>query len=264
MRQEIKTWYNGYHFGDNVPAVYNPFSLMNALKELSFKNFWMQSGTPKFLVDVLKKEHRIFDHEKLETTEDSLGIFDVGATPLMALMFQSGYLTIVGYDNETKLFKLDYPNEEVRVSLQKYLLEAFTKLDAVVAEQLAASLRTALNNVDMEEVISLLKQLFAHVPYQLQVKKEKDYHALLQMAFISSGIKAQSEYLTAHGRIDMVLDLPKIMYVIEIKLNQPAEMALKQIEDKRYWEQFLKNGKQILLLGLSFERGPGTLILPMQ
>jgi hypothetical protein len=258
LRQEIKTWYNGYRFGVNVVAVYNPFSLMHVLAGQEFKNFWFQSGTPTFLINVLKKEHHTFDHEKLETTEDALGVFDVGATPLMALMFQSGYLTIVGYDKETQLYRLDYPNEEVRISLQKYLLEVFARLDVISAERMSREFRAALNNGDIEEAVYLLKQLFAHVPYQLHGKEEKFYHALLQMVLSVSGIRAQSEYSTSHGRIDLVVELPKVLYIMEVKFNASAEVALKQIEERRYYEPFIKNGKPITLLGLEFKREPNN------
>ena len=256
LRTEIKNWYNGYRFGNNVPSIYNPFSLMNALFAQSLENFWFQSGTPTFLMHVLKKEHTIFNHETLELSKDSLGVFDIGATPLLALMFQSGYLTITGYDTETKLYKLDYPNQEVRISLQKYLLEAFAHLSIIDSERMAQLLRKAFNNVDIQEVISLLKQFFAHIPYQLHTKQESFYHALFQMICIAAGIQAQSEYSTSHGRIDLVLHLPKLIYIIEIKFNTKAEEALHQIEERRYYEPFLQRNKPIILLGLSFIRKP--------
>jgi len=261
LRQQVKSWYNGYRFGSNVASVYNPFSLMNALDAQAFKNFWFQSGTPTFLVDEFKKEYRkaesqIFDPEKFETTEDSLGIFDVGATPLPALMFQTGYLTISAYDREKNLYKLGYPNHEVRTALQQYLLGIFAQLDFIAAERMSLQLRSVLNHGDVAEGIILLKQLFANVPYQLHVKEEKFYHALLQVICGASGIKAQSEYSTSHGRIDLVLDLPNVLYVVEVKFNVSAEIALAQIEERRYYESFLSCGKPITLLGIAFKRKP--------
>ena len=151
LRSQIKSWYNGYSFGGSVPTVYNPFSFMNALEAQSFKNFWFQSGTPTFLIEELKKEYRkeeyhIIDPEKFETTEDSLGIFDIGATPLPALMFQTGYLTITEFDREKNLYKLGYPNLEVKTALQKYLLGIFAQLDFIAAERMSLQLRSALNS----------------------------------------------------------------------------------------------------------------------
>ncbi|HSC24909.1 MAG TPA: AAA family ATPase [Candidatus Babeliales bacterium] len=256
LRQQIKIWYNGYRFGDNVVAVYNPFSLMNALHVQEFKNFWFQSGTPTFLIEVLKKEYATFDPEKLKISEDSLGIFDVGVTPLLSLMFQAGYLTISSYNPNSRLYTLDYPNAEVRISLQKYLLEVFAYLDPVQAEQMSLELQEAFEDENIEDAVELIQRLFAHVPYQLHSKEEKFYHALLMMVCIGAGIKTQSEYSTSHGRIDLVLEFPKIIYIIEVKFNQSADIALAQIEERRYYERFLGQERQLMLIGLSFTREP--------
>lgn len=256
IRQKIKIWYNGYRFSKNITSVYNPFSLMHAFNKKEFKNFWFESGAPKFLIDILKKEHRIFDPEHLEISENILGIFDIGATPLIALMFQTGYLTIVDFDEETNLYKLNWPNEEVRVSFQKYLLEAFAQLDLAESERLSQSLRLALYNHDIEEAVSVIQQIFAHSSYHIHDKKEKYYHSILQTIFIMAGLKSQSESSTAHGRIDLVLEVPKRIYIIEIKFNESAEKALEQIEEQRYWEKYLNHNKPITLLGLSFNKKP--------
>ncbi len=148
LKVQIKDWYNGYHFGSSGLSVYNPFSLMHALEAQAFKNFWFQSGTPHFLIDELKKEYRkdefrIFDPEAIEISEDSLGIFDVGATPIPALMFQTGYLTITSYNREKNLYALGYPNNEVRQALQKHLLSIFARLAFTDAEQLSMLLGLA-------------------------------------------------------------------------------------------------------------------------
>ncbi len=261
LKTEIKGWYNGYRFSNSGLSVYNPFSLMHALEAQTFKNFWFQSGTPHFLVDELKKEYRkdefrIFDPEAIEISEDSLGIFDVGATPLPALMFQTGYLTITSYDREKNLYKLGYPNNEVRYALQKHLLSIIAQLAFTDAEKLSMQLGPTLNQRAIPEAVAIIKRLFVNVPYQLHVKEEKFYHALLQVTCGAAGIKAQSEYSISHGRIDLLLDLPNVLYVVEIKLNASAEIALEQIEERRYYEPFLGKGKPIVLLGLAFKREP--------
>jgi Predicted AAA-ATPase/PD-(D/E)XK nuclease superfamily len=258
LRKEIKAWYNGYSFGHNVPSVYNPFSVMNAFNKQIFHNFWFESGMPTFLVEILKKEYASFDPEKLEVTASALGNFDVGSTPLMALMFQTGYLTIKDYSPERKRYMLDYPNEEVKDSLQIYLLEVFAHINHSRAEYVTGQLYDAFANGDIKEIIAVIKTLFAHVPYQLHMSEEKFYHALLQMACTAAGIKAQSEYSTSHGRIDLVFDLPNMIYIVEIKFNQSAENALEQIKIRRYYEPFLVQQKPITLLGLSFKREPSN------
>lgn len=261
LQQQIKEWYNGYRFSGNAQSVYNPFSLMRAIATETFENFWFQSGAPTFLIHELEKEYRkteysILGLKKLEISRDALGIFDIGATPLPALMFQTGYLTIIDYDRKNNLYTLDYPNAEVRIALQKHTLAAFSKLDFASADQIATQLKHALTEGSVKKFVHLLKQLFTNIPYQLHVKQEKFYHALLQMACDASSIKAQSEYSISHGRIDLVIDLPHLLYVIEIKFNQPAQVALAQVEEMGYHQPFLKIGKPILLLGLSFHREP--------
>jgi predicted AAA-ATPase len=131
LRQKIKEWYNGYKFSINASSVYNPFSLMNALNAKEFNNYWFQSGLPTFLVNILKKEYKSFDPTRLEGSQDLLqNTFDVDMIPLIALMFQAGYLTIAGYDRERRMYSLDYPNAEVQTTFQQYLLEAFAQLDS--------------------------------------------------------------------------------------------------------------------------------------
>jgi len=256
LRQQIKDWYNGYSFGYNVETVYNPFSLMKALRTQEFENFWFQSGAPTFLIEILKKEYKKFDPERLETSRDTLGTFDVKAIPIISLMFQTGYLTIVGYNPHTQVYKLDYPDLEVKKSLQKYLVEVFAHIDVEYAQDLFFQLHDSFENKNSASVIELLKQLFAHVPYQLHIKKEKYYHSLLMMICIGAGIKAQSEFSTEDGSIDLVLEFTDILYVIEIKFNDTAEKALEQIEERQYYQRFLSCGKQIILLGIAFTKEP--------
>jgi hypothetical protein len=132
LRKKIKEWYNGYHFSETSPSVYNPFSLMNALEAKKFKNYWFQSGTPTFLVEILRKEYKSFDPEYLEATDDLLqSSFEVNSIPLLALMFQAGYLTITGYEDAVQLYTLDYPNHEVKTAFQKYLLESLDRMSVV-------------------------------------------------------------------------------------------------------------------------------------
>jgi hypothetical protein len=134
LRQKIRGWYDGYHFGAQAAPVYNPFSLMHALDSQIFENYWFQSGTPTFLMNVLKKDYHTFDPEHLEISRNLLGSFDIGSTPLLTLMFQSGYLTIAGYDSDTSTYTLDYPNIEVKLTwslIQTSLGLAFKRAPSV-------------------------------------------------------------------------------------------------------------------------------------
>ena len=259
LRTKIKQYYNGYAFSADTKRVYNPFSLMHALHAKLFENFWFRSGTPKFLVSEMEKEYRqeeyhLFDPETFRASQDMLGSFDVGGTPLPALMFQSGYLTIDTYDEKRNLYSLGYPNTEVKQSMQKYLIAVFAQVDVTTVDKVSSDLETALLNENIEEAMRLLRRLFMHVPYQLHVKEEKFYHALLHMVCNVYGMHIISEQPISHGRIDMIIAVEHILYVIEIKFNDSPENALKQIETMRYYEPFVKKDIQVILLGLSFNR----------
>lgn len=256
---KIKEYYNGYSFGANVVKVYNPFSLMHALHKQRLENFWVASGAPTFLVHELDKKYRreeyhLFDPETFRINSESLSSFDVGKTPLPALMFQSGYLTITSYDKESNLYSLGYPNYEVQQSIQKYLVAVFAQIEVADAGEISSSLEAALQKKDIEEAARLLRRLFMHIPYQLHVKEEKFYHALLHMVFSAYGMRVVSEQSISHGRIDLIISLKNLIYVIEVKFNTVPENALKQIEEMRYYEPFVKEGIEIILLGLSFNR----------
>lgn len=262
LRVKLKDWYNGYYFDPAAPAVYNPFSITNAVHKRSFQNFWVQSGTPTFLINELKKiyrstEYQLLNPERFTMTTHALGAFDVGLVSLPALMFQSGYLTITNYDEQRDIYNLGYPNREVRLAAQYYLLAIFTDTDVSKIEETASQLWTAWNDRNIAEAIRLLHTLFAKVPYPLHVKLESFYHSLFQVICNTAGIKSHAEYATSHGSIDIVLDLPKVLYVIEIKLNASAATALAQIQAKRYYEPFMNSDKPIVLLGLNFNKTAG-------
>ena len=266
QRQKIKDWYNGYRFSSTATTVYNPFSLMYALDRQKLENFWFSSGTPKFLVGELKKKQQdnpelfnaIVEGNPIEASQSSLGVFDIGLTPIPALMFQTGYLTIVGYNERRNSYQLGYPNYEVQQALQLYLLSIITTLDNEATESMATKLIIALEKKDISSAIQVIKQLFSHVPYQLYGTQEKHYHAILQMIFTVAGLASHAEFSTSHGRIDMVVDLSSIIYVIEVKLNESAAKALDQIEERKYYERFLHKNKTIMLLGIAFKRDAGS------
>ena len=263
LREQLRDWYNGYRFSESMLTVYNPFSITNAVDKNKFQNFWIQSGTPTFLINELKKKYRTSEYqllnpEEFTITNSALSAFDIGMVPLPALMFQTGYLTITGHDAQRDVYYLGYPNHEVRTAAQNYLLAIFTNTDAAEIENTAAQLWEAWNNSNIDKAMMLLRILYSKVPYPLHVKLESFYHSLLQMICTTANIKTQSEYHTSHGRVDLVMDLPKVIYIVEVKLNESAQIALQQIIDKRYYEPFVNSGKPIILLGLNFSKTVGN------
>ena len=259
LREQIRAWYDGYHFGEDTPAIYNPFSLVKALLAKRFQNFLFTTGTPSFLIEELKKEQRrqeceIFDLEQLKASQDFLESSDVNEISLPTLLFQTGYLTIDSYDVEAESYNLKFPNLEVRTSLLKRLLCMFANVEPNVANYLTSKLKPLLIKKDIEGAVNQLKKIFSNVPAQLHMEREQFYHALLQVACMAAGIKTQAEYNTSQGRIDLVLELPDVFYIIEVKYNGSAKSALAQIEKQKYYEPFLDNKKSIWLIGLAFKR----------
>ncbi|MES2200003.1 MAG: PD-(D/E)XK nuclease domain-containing protein [Chlamydiota bacterium] len=211
----------------------------------------------------LQKEYRhqewaLFDLERFKVSSGLLGTIDVDTIPLPTLLFQTGYLTLAEYDKRTSNYRLEFPNQEVKTALNQHLLIFLAHTDPTTSDYTAKELKFLFDTGDLEGAIACLKTLFSKVPYQLHIEREQFYHGLLQVACNASGIKAQSEYSLSHARIDLILDLPSKLYVVEVKFNESAEVALAQIEKRQSYEPFLKYGKTITLLGLSFKKEPLT------
>lgn len=253
---KLQQWYNGYRFCEANIKVYNPFSVLYCLHDFSFNNYWFKSGTPSFLVHIMRKKiaeaselekNSIISKQALDRT------FEVTDIPLLPLLFETGYLTIKKYDETLQQFTLDYPNVEVRESFKSYLLAAITHNEVSSIETITTQLITALNKDDMKQFCILLQTLFAHVPYQLYArKKEADYHTIFQLVFSMLGTNIQSEVSTNKGRIDAVIQTQSNIYIFEIKADDTAERALQQIEEKEYYQKYLFQNKKITLIGLAF------------
>ena len=261
IREELRTWYNGYRFSEESISVYNPFSIVSALECKKLRNFWFETGSPSFLMKELQKEYRhqewaLFDLERFKVSSGLLGSIDVDAIPLPTLLFQTGYLTLAEYDKRTSNYRLEFPNHEVKTALNQHLLTFLAHTDPASSDYIAKELRFLFDSGDVEGAVGCLKILFSQVPYQLHMDREQFYHGLLQVACYASGLKVQSEYSTSHARIDLVLNLPSKLYVVEVKFNESPEVALAQIEERRSYEPFLACGKPIILLGLSFKKEP--------
>ena len=264
VRQQLKNWYNGYCFTENTPTVYSPFSLTCALNINALRNFWFESATPQFLLDELNKpereqECRLLHLEDLEGNIDLLQTFEIECIPLMSLLFQMGYLTIRDYNADTGFYRMRYPNTEVKMALHRYLVAALTKTSLGALNTLMSKLFSSLIAEDVEQAVQCLTSVFSNIPYQLyptkaKGEKEQFYHAIVQALFIASGIKAQAEFSTSLGRSDIIVELPNLLYVIEIKVDEPPQEGIDQIERQKYYEPFLHLRKPIRLLGLFFHR----------
>ena len=260
---EMKQWYDGYRFSRQKTLVYNPFSVMYYLKDKEISNYWFESGTPSFLVELLKKEYEDLEGlEQIEWSSEVLSTFDIDYIHLIVVLFQAGYLTIADYDRHTRRYMLDYPNRETKESFQKYVLAALVGSTFPSVERITSQLRNALIHNDVTNFCTILKSLFAHIPYHLHIAQERYYHSFFQLLGSLIGMELQSEIATDKGRIDLVISTLTHIYIFELKFKHTAQQAMQQIIDQKYYERYLmQKKKEIVLVGISFTHEKNLLTL---
>ncbi len=252
LKLKIRKWYNGYTWNGKT-KVYNPFSILNYFADKSFNNYWFATGTPTFLIEqIKKKEYDISDLELTESTMYMFDSFDIENIDLTTLLFQTGYLTIERIEkdiDESKNYILSVPNNEVKMALVNYLLANYTKKEVGRVKTPYMNMLKMLRDEKIEEFITQLKTIYASIPYILYVDKEAYYHSLFYLMLSIMGAKIDVEVLTDKGRIDGVVEIGDLIYVIEFKMGTAKE-AMEQIKDRKYYEKFMDRGKKIVLLGV--------------
>jgi hypothetical protein len=255
-KELVKKWYNGYNFlGDRV---YNPFDILKFIKNnYVFKNYWWESGNPFSLIELLKKrDYYIPSLENLKTDETLLNTFDIENLQLESLLFQAGYLTI---DKTIKLplgnykYVLKVPNLEIQISLNQLIIYYLTNR---VNEDVSTNIYYTLSEGNLEEFKNTLFSLFASLPYNNYIKnqmaKVEGYWASLVYCYLAgSGVDIIAEDVTNIGRIDLTIKVDKNIYIFEFKTTD--EDPLKQIKEKRYYEKYLNEDKNIYLVGITFD-----------
>ncbi len=258
----IKFWYNGFSF-DGVEKLYNPFSVLSLFSNLDFGNYWFSTGTPTFLIDLIKQQKQLPEtFENLKVNDLTGSSNQIKNLPLIPLLYQTGYLTISKVEREgvRKYFFLDYPNEEVRHSFLTFVAAAFVGKDFEIQPH-GIELRHALRDEKYDEFLQYLRGVLADIPARLHIPKEAYYHSLIYMMLRLTGVQILLEKETDKGRIDAVLEFPDKVYIIEFKFNKGSRVkrvktlslqALKQIKSKKYYEPYLPSGKRILLFGIGY------------
>jgi hypothetical protein len=251
----LKQFYNGYRFSKKEETVYNPFGLLNHFfNHGDLETYWFSTGTPAFLIKLIRQQNiNILDMEKSALTLAALQEFNVDNMDALAVLYQSGYLTIAGYDEEFNKYTLDYPNEEVRSAFAGALLEEYIHASARDVNTLAVKLPKALAKGDIEGAMNMLPPLFASIPYDIQLKDERYYQTVVHLVFRMMGLYCRSEVRIAAGRIDTLVETKEAVYCFEFKLNGTAEEALKQIDSKKYLLPWRGSGKHLVKVGVSFD-----------
>jgi hypothetical protein len=250
---KLKRFYNGYRFSKKDVTVYNPFGLLNHFnKHGDFETYWFATGTPTFLIKLMEEQKiDILTLEGNEISAADFQRFDVENMDALAVLYQSGYLTIKDYDNGSGVYSLAYPNEEVRSAFSKSLLDYFCSVPGGNYAQNTA--RKAFAHGDVETAMNALRTIFAAIPYGVHLKDERYYQTITHLVFRMLGLFSLSEVQTADGRIDTLVVTGKHVYCFEFKLNGSAEEALAQIDSKEYLLPWHGSGKKLVKVGVSFD-----------
>jgi len=258
---KIKTWYDGYSW-NGKDQMYNPFSILNLFAGQRFSNYWFATGTPTFLIKLIKQTKReVTEFENKIVSEITFDSYNFENLNIFALLFQTGYLTITHVDTQDipTEYTLNYPNFEVKQAFVTYLFESFTQNGLEEIQPMTKSLRRYLQEDDLEGFMNLIRALLAKIPYPLHIEQEAYYHSLFYMISILMGVEIDLEVLTDKGRIDGVLALADKIYLIEFKYGKAGtkmdtltKQAIKQIRTKNYGERFLNESRPRLLLGVGF------------
>ena len=252
---ELRKRYDGYHFCENSVGMYNPFSVLNTLEKRSYKDYWFATGTPTYLVELLKKSG--FELQTLsnyETSESALSSIHRAEINPMPVLFQSGYLTIKGYDEEFDVYKLDYPNEEVRQGFIEFLLPYYTYCQTSAQKTIVRDFVLSLRGGDANRFMQLMQSLLADTPYELVRELENHYQNVMYIITKLMGFYVQAEYRTSRGRIDLLIGTDKYIYIIELKFEGSAEEAMKQIVSKDYALPFATDGREIIRIGANVSK----------
>jgi len=245
--------YDGYRFTRKPVQVCNPFSILRALTDLDFANYWFETGTPTFLINLLReKNYPLPAFEDLAVTEAIFSVYDLDHLGVEALLFQTGYLTIKQAGDT--LWHLGYPNLEVKCAFLKHLFYSFThELDGGERSRFMLLARY-LERADLDAFFETVNAIFAAIPYTIKCQpNEAWFHTLFYLMVSASGAHVQSEVLTSRGRIDLVVSFADAIWIMEFKCGQSAEAALKQIREKGYADRYRSQGKALRLLGIHFD-----------
>ena len=251
---EMTRLYDGYLFHPAGEGVFNPFSVLNALKAKEFNDYWFQTGTPTFLVELLKKSDydlRILI-DGVEASSTAFSEYRADAENPIPLIYQSGYLTIKEYDKRFKVYRLGFPNDEVKYGFMNFILPFYTPIPDGERRFYIGKFIQELESGDVPAFLTRLKAFFADFSYELNEEKERYYQVIFYLVFKLMGQFTEAEVRSACGRADAVVKTPKYIYVFEFKLNGTAEQALQQIDDKGYLIPYLSDGREVVKVGVEF------------
>ena len=257
--------YDGYHFSEDSEGVLNPFSLLSAMNNRKFNNYWFSTGTPTFLFNMMRKFHT--DLTEIDGSTALQEDFDAPTENMhnvLPLFYQSGYLTIKGYNPRSGMYTLGYPNEEVKVGLMRILIPFYVQSDPVPASNACWDISEALLDDDIDKALTAARSYFASIPYQENTLKdapstEGHFTAMLYVMFSFLNRYVYSQVRNAKGRLDILIKTDTTIYVMELKLDGDLDKALRQIDEKNYTIPYQSDGRKVVKVAINFSTEERTI-----
>lgn len=251
--KRLKDDFDGYHFYPGSIGIYNPFSLLNTLSSCQFKDYWFETGTPTFLVNQLQKTgYQLQFMTEEELTEDTLNSIEIFEENPLPLLYQSGYLTIKDYDKEFKTYRLQFPNREVREGFVKFLVPFYTPRHNDKSTFFIGNFVKEVRSGKAEGFMRRLDAFFANGDYALMGDRELYFHNAVYVFFTLMGFYVDVERHTTDGRMDILMQTSDYIYILELKIDQSADVALRQIEEKGYASPFAADTRKLFKIGINF------------
>ena len=258
---EVLKWYDGYKFEENAEPVINPVSLGLCFQKRKFANYWSKTAVPTFLIEILRNHP--LDFSSIDIADDRLEAYEPENPDITPLLYQTGYLTIKAAQrlNDAIVYELGFPNREVANSFTARLVPVYVGLSPMFAESATLEAARALYVHDVPRFLDTFKAFFANIPYDLTDRQnEQMWQAIVYVVLRSLCATVAAEVKTHDGRIDMVVDLPGDIYIIEFKLDRPAAEAMEQIKGKEYAGKYALSKKRVTLVGISFSSEKRTIV----
>ena len=250
---KLRQMYDGYHFNEDAEGVYNPYSLLNAFADNNFGNYWFQTGTPTFLTKVISRtDYDLSNLPTAKVTANDLGdIENISRSPIPVL-YQAGYLTLKGYDARFKKFLLGFPNEEVEYGFVEYLLPTFVRKTDTLDRSYIENFVRDVEAGKPDDFLKRMQTMLSGNNYQVEGDKEVYFQNVMYVVFRLMGFFTQVERATSNGRIDLTIETPDYIYIIEIKRDASADKALQQILDKDYAAPFAHDPRRLFKIGVNY------------
>lgn len=258
--EELRKFYDGYHFSKKSEDVFNPFSLVKALNAQDIASYWFDSGTPSYLIKTLQKYHvNVMDIEKKSCDVNDFDVSPEQMTSPLPLLYQSGYLTIKKYNPLMHRYTLEYPNREVKIGMLKSLAPNYLSPVSLDNNSLVGDFLEMLYDGNLDGAMNRLKAYLAGISNRLSNKSERDFQTVFYLIFNLMGAYMRVEEDSAIGRADAVVYMPDAVYVFELKYDGSAEDAIKQIDEKGYLVPYSADGKRLYKIGVNYDSDKRTI-----